>query len=170
MNKFFGKLKKVKWVSHINLDEDVDFHYPKLIEQFEDLLEVFKACSRTAKRSGNGDDSFLSKDEFINESDGFGEKTIRDWLVGMDDASGLVEKSKIFASFLTVVRKFNYTCVYIFHIICLEKSIWRTIRFHTNIFNIFPAHVTKILESVCIKNLESIFRNWRFGLADSLLN
>ena len=88
----------------------------------------------------------------------------------MDDASGLVEKSKIFASFLTVARKFNYTCVYIFHIICLEKLIWRTICFQTNIFNIFPAHVRKILESVCIKNLESIFRNWRFGLADSLLN
>ena len=27
---------------------DVDFHYPKLTEQFENILEVFKARSRTA--------------------------------------------------------------------------------------------------------------------------
>ena len=63
VNKFFGKLKRVKWISYINLDEerdaeiessfssDVDFHYPKLIVQFEDLLEVFKVRSRTAKKS-----------------------------------------------------------------------------------------------------------------------
>ena len=63
VNKFFGKLKKVEWVSYINLDEekeaeiescfscDVDFHYPKSIKQFEDLLEIFKAHLRTAKRT-----------------------------------------------------------------------------------------------------------------------
>ena len=50
VNKLFGKLKRVEWVSFINLDEereaetescfscDVDFLYPKSIEQFEDLL------------------------------------------------------------------------------------------------------------------------------------
>ena len=50
INKFFGKLKRVKWVSYVDLDDereakvescftcDVDFRYPKSIEQFEDLL------------------------------------------------------------------------------------------------------------------------------------
>ena len=54
VNKVFGKLKRVEWVPFIDLDEereaetepcfscDGDFHYPKLIEKFEDLLEVFK--------------------------------------------------------------------------------------------------------------------------------
>ena len=56
--------------------------------------------------------------------------------------------------FLTVARKFNYKCVYIFHPIYPKKSIWRTILSQTNIFNIFPTSVSlasarKIL-GVCI--------------------
>ena len=61
VNKFFGKLKRVEWVSYSDLDEeretefcfscDIDFHYSKSIEQLEDLFEVFKACLRTAKRT-----------------------------------------------------------------------------------------------------------------------
>ena len=90
VNKFFGKLKRVEWVSYINLDEereaeiescfscDVDFHYPKLIEQFENLSEVFKARSRMAKRNDNDDETSSFDDEFFNESDGFGEKTTHD--------------------------------------------------------------------------------------------
>ena len=74
----------------------------------------------------------------------------------MDDVSGLADKLKKFVSFLTVARKFDYTCVYIFHVIYPEKSIWRTILSQTNIFNIFPASVSlaqgrRILESVCIR-------------------
>ena len=70
----------------------------------------------------------------------------------MDRVSG----SKKFASFLTVALQLNCTCVYIFHNIYLEKSIWRTIPSQTNIFNIFPgsvllASVRKILEGVCIR-------------------
>ena len=53
---------------------DVDFHYPKLTEQFENILEVFKARSTTAKRNDNDDDTSSSNNEFFNESDGFGEK------------------------------------------------------------------------------------------------
>ena len=60
VNIFFGKLKKVEWVSYIDLDEereaetkscfscDVYFHYLKLIEQFGDLLEVFRMRSGAA--------------------------------------------------------------------------------------------------------------------------
>ena len=75
----------------------------------------------------------------------------------MDDVSGLADESKKFASFLTVARKFNYTYVYIFHTIYLEKSIWRTNLSYTDIFNIFPASVSlasvqKIIEGVRIRN------------------
>ena len=65
---------------------------------------------------------------------------------------------------LTVARKFNYICLYSFHIIYPEKSIWRTILSQTNILNIFharvsPAHVRIILKVFVLEKLESIFRN-----------
>ena len=44
---------------------------------------------------------------------------------------------------LTVARKFNYICLYSFHIIYPEKSIWRTILSQTNILNIFHARICK---------------------------
>ena len=74
----------------------------------------------------------------------------------MDDVSGSADESKKFASFLTVARKFNYSCVYIFHAIYPEKINWKSILSQTNIFNIFPASVSltsvrKILEGVCIR-------------------
>ena len=87
-------------------------------------------------------------DDIVNI--GFGEKTNRNRLILMDVVSGLADKSKKFASFLTVTRKFSYTCIYIFS----QKSIWRTIISQTNIFNIFLANVSlasveKILVGVC---------------------
>ena len=62
---------------------------------------------------------------------------------------------------MTVACKFNYTCVYIFHTIYLEKSIWRTILLQTNTFNIFPASFSlaslqKILEGVRIRKTKYI--------------
>ena len=69
----------------------------------------------------------------------------------MDDVLGLADESKKFAVYLTVTRKYNYNCVYIFHTVFPEKSNWRLILSQTNIFNIFPASVPinsvrKILE------------------------
>ena len=46
---------------------NVGFHYPKSIEQFKSLLEVFKARSRTTKTNDNDDDTSLSCNEFFNE-------------------------------------------------------------------------------------------------------
>ena len=112
-------------------------------------MEDFTAFSNTAKVNEN----IYSSDEGGIANSGFGEKAERDRLTVMDNVSGLADKSKKFASFLTVSRKFNYACVYIFHTIYPEKSIWRKILSQTNIFNIFPASVLlasvrKILEGV----------------------
>ena len=57
---------------------------------------------------------------------------------------------------MTVARKYNYNCVYIFHTIYPEKANWRTILSQTNIYNIFPAtvplnSVRKILVGACIR-------------------
>ena len=74
----------------------------------------------------------------------------------MDDVSGLADSSSKFASFLTVARKFKYHCLYIFHTIHPEKSIWKTILSQTNLLNIFTASVPistvkKVLEANCIR-------------------
>ena len=71
------------------------------------------------------------------------------------DVSGLADSSKKFASFLTAVRKYNYNCVSIFHMIYPEKTNWRMILSQTNI-HIFLAtiplnSVRKILEGACIR-------------------
>ena len=107
----------------------MEFHYPNKIENFNDLLEEFKARSNTAKNRAN--DTY-SPENIVNN--GFGEETKRDRLTVMDDVSGLADEYKKFAKFLTIACKFSYTCVYIFHTIYPEKSIWRTILSQTNIF------------------------------------
>ena len=55
LNNAFGELKKVEWVSYMQLNSEreaeikscfscpVEFHYPKELEKFNDLLGVFKA-------------------------------------------------------------------------------------------------------------------------------
>ena len=136
VNDFVGKLNEVEWVLYFNLNKereaktescfscDVGFQYLISIEKFDDLLEVFKACLKTAeKNDGDDDDTSLPGDGFFNESDNFGEKTTHDRLILMDNLSGLTKQSKKFASFLTVPRKSSYICVYIFPIIFSEKLI-----------------------------------------------
>ena len=100
VNRFFGKLKKVEWVLYIELTSEreaeiescfscnVEFHYPKGIEQFEDQLEDFKACSNTAKVN----DNIYSSDEEDIVNRGFGEKAKHDRLIVMDDVSGLSDE------------------------------------------------------------------------------
>ena len=67
----------------------------------------------------------------------YGENIKSDRLTVTDDVSVLAEKSNVFASFLTVERKFKYSCIYMFHITFQKKSIWKLILLQTNMFNIF---------------------------------
>ena len=143
VNRFFGTLKKVESVSSIELSTEreveiescflcnVEFHYPNGIETFNDILEEFKARSNTAKTKALDTNLF---EEVVNS--GFGEETKRDRLIVMDDVSGLADESKKFVSFLTVARKFNYNCVYVFHKIYPEKKMRKEF-FHRLIFSIF---------------------------------
>ena len=121
INNFFGKLKKEECISYIVLTRetdteiescfqcDVEFHYPQDQVALSDLIEEFK--NRSSKNSNEN-----------NVNNIFGEKTVRDRLIIMDDASGLADESKKFAAFLTVTRKYNYNCVYIFHAVFPEKK------------------------------------------------
>ena len=51
-----------------------------------------------------------------------GENNVFDELIVMDDVSGLADKSGDFANSLTVSRKFNFTCVYVFHTMYSTRS------------------------------------------------
>ena len=145
---FFGKLKKAEWISGIRLTKkreaeiktnfscQVEFYYPADEDEFDAILEELKSKSRGDEETADNNDDYET-----NVNNVFGENSIRDRLIVFDDVSGLADNSKKFASFLTVARKYNYNCVYIFHTIYPEKANWRTILSQTNIYNIFPATV-----------------------------
>ena len=80
-----------------------------------------------------------------------GENNIYNKLIVMDDVSGLADKSNNFANFLTVPRKFNFTCVYVFHTIYPTRSNWQMILSQTKIFNIFPGS----LQTSCVVEILS---------------
>ena len=72
----------------------------------------------------------------------------------MDDVSGLADKSNEFCSFLTVSRRYRYSCIYIFHIVFPALSNWQMILSQTKIFNIFfsaiqLSNMSKILTNNC---------------------
>ena len=72
----------------------------------------------------------------------------------MDEVSRLANKSENFANFLTLSRKFGFTCVYIFHTIYPTRNNWQMMLLHTKIFNIFPgsiqaSSIAKIFSSYC---------------------
>ena len=82
------------------------------------------------------------------------ENNIFDKLIVMDDVPRLADKSDNFANFLAVLRKFSFTCVYIFHTMYPTRPSWQMILSQTNKFNIFPGSfqttfVVKILSSYC---------------------
>ena len=101
-------------------------------------------------------------DNKTNVNNIFGEKITPDRLITMDDVSDLADKSKTFASFLTVARKYGYSCVYIFYTIFQEKAVWRSTSSQAKIYNIFPATVLlpSVLETACSrKTIKYILQN-----------
>ena len=116
-NKLFDNIKEVYWISKIELSRDrdenirdyfvdqvVNFGYPDNVEEFNDLLEI---CQR-------------KKADYIE--DDLWEKQILNKLIPMDDVFGLVDRSDKFTNFLTVLRKYRLTCIYIFHTIHLTRQ------------------------------------------------
>ena len=95
-NRLFGDIKEVYWVSKIELStnrankirdcfrgQNVDFKYPADVNEFDDLLEIYQ-------RKKKDNENYL------------GENMVLDRLIVMDDVSGLADRSKEFANFLTV--------------------------------------------------------------------
>ena len=105
----FGELKEIYWITKVPLSDQlernikscfnkhVDFKYPQTVEEFNINLAFFQ-------RQKNVDNDFV-----------MGECNKFDKLILMDDVSGLADKSDDFGNFLTVFRKFGFSCVYVFH-------------------------------------------------------
>ena len=96
-------------------------------------------------------ESFMqTKPEYVNND--MGEDMVIDWLIVMDDVSGFAEKSDNFANFLTLSRKYGFSCLYVFHTIYPNRQNWEMIIAQTHIFNFFPGsiHISKILKTLSL--------------------
>ena len=136
-NKMFGKsINLVFWVSKIKLsgeredvirdsfiDQTVKFVYPNNLDEFSYLIDFFMS-------------------EKIAESESaLGEKTSIGKLIVMDDVSGLADRCDNFSNFLTVSRKYSFSCIYVFHTIYPGRQSWEMIMSQTHIFNFFSGSV-----------------------------
>ena len=81
-----------------------------------------------------------------------GEKSQIDKLIVMDDVSGLADRCEDFSNFLTVSRRYGFTCVYVFHTIYPERQSWEMIMSQTHIFNFFlgSIHSGRILKTLAL--------------------
>ena len=113
-----GSIDSVDWISKIELFvageyqirksfcyASVEFHYPDDLAEFETILELLKDNKSDVNININDEADDL----------GIGEKDVFDRLIVMDDVSSLADKSDEFCSFLTVSRKYRYSCIYFFH-------------------------------------------------------
>ena len=75
-----------------------------------------------------------------------------DKLIVMDDVSGLTNKFDDFSNFLTVSRKYGFSCIYVFHTIYPGRQSWEMIMSQTHIFNFFPGsvHSGRILKTLSL--------------------
>ena len=97
-----------------------------------------------------------------------------DKLIVMDDVSGLANKFDDFSNFLTVSRKYGFSCIYVFHTIYPGRQSWEMIMSQTHIFNFFPGsvHSGRILKTLSLfanRERETLtFTLIRFGLIGSI--
>ena len=148
-NDLFGEIKEIFWISKISLSserednikacfkEHVEFKYPNNIEDFNIYLDFFQR-----KRDTECNDILMGENNVLNK------------LIVLKEVSGLAYKSESFAKFFTVSRKFNFTCVYVFHTPYPTRNCWRMIFSQTKVFNIFPGRLQtssgiKILSFYC---------------------
>ena len=148
-NRMFGKdINLVFWVSKVRLsgeredviresffEQTVKFVYPNNLDEFNYLI-----------------DFFMSEKMPESEGSGLGEKIAIDKLIVMDDASGLADRCEDFSNFLTVSRKYGFSCVYVFHTIYPGRQSWEMIMSQTHIFNFFPGsvHSGRILKTLSL--------------------
>ena len=115
-------------------EQEVHFSYPHDLDDFNYLVGNF----------------MQNKSEYIDSE--LGEQLAVTRLIIMDDVSGLADKSEGFSNFLTVSRKYGFSCLYVFHTIYPGRQSWEMIMSQTHIFNFFPGsiHSSRILKTLCL--------------------
>ena len=133
-NKMFAdNIVNVFWVLKIYLSsqreesirdcfvgQNVQFAYPSNIDDFNFLI-----------------DNFMSEKSPSVSENNMGELPQINKLIIMDDVSGLADKSEEFSNFLTVSRKYGFSCVYVFHTIYPVRQSWEMIMSQTHFLNFF---------------------------------
>ena len=116
------------------IGQEVHFSYPHDLDDFNYLVDNF-----TQEKSNNVD-SELGENLKVNK------------LIVMDDVSGLADKSNEFSNFLTVSRKYGFSCLYVFHTIYPGRQNWEMIMSQTHIFNFFPSsiHSSRIMKTLSL--------------------
>ena len=91
-----------------------------------------------------------SRSEYVDND--MGELPVDNRLIVLDDISGLADKSEEFSNFLTVTRKYGFSCLYVFHTIYPGRQSWEMIISQTHIFNFFPGsiHCSRILKTLLL--------------------
>ena len=119
------------------LDQNVYFNCPTDLDEFNYLLGNF-----TPKKP-----VYVDEDGEIE-----GENLIVNRLILMEDVSGLADKSEDFSNFLTVSRKYGFSCIYVFRTIYRGRQSWEMIMSQTHIFNFFPGsiHSSRILKTLAL--------------------
>ena len=147
-NKLFGsQINNVFWLSKIVLfeereeliresfvDQEVHFSYPHDIDDFNYLIENFTG----------------EKSDYVDSE--LGENLVVNKLIVIDGVSGLADRSNEFSNFLTVSRKYGFSCLYVFHTIYPGRQNWEMIMSQTHILNFFPGsiHSSRILKTLSL--------------------
>ena len=150
-NKLFGsQIKNVFWVTKIVLssereeiirksfvDQEVHFSYPCDLDDFSYLIENF------TQEKSDYEDSELGENLKIKK------------LIVMDNVSALADRSNNFSDFLTVSRKYGFSCLYVFHTIYPGRQNWEMIMSQTHVFNFFPGsiHNSRFSKTLSLKNV-----------------
>ena len=124
-NKMFGKYKFSK--NFLNKeredsirdsfkDQKVHFSYPQDLNDFNNLIENFMQV----------------KADYIDND--MGELPVINRLIILDHVSGLADKSEQFSNFLTVTRKYGFSCLYVFQRIYPGRQSWEMIIFSDSYF------------------------------------
>ena len=153
-NRMFGKdINLVFWVSKIRLsgeredviresflEQTVKFVYPSNLDEFNYLIDFFMS------------EKMPESSAAVENTSALGENIRIDKLIVMDDVSGLADRCDDFSNFLTVSRKYGFSCIYVFHTIYPGRQSWEMIMSQTHIFNFFPGsvHSGRILKTLSL--------------------
>ena len=123
MTKIVLSSERDEIIRKIFVDQEVHFSYPRDLDDFSYLIGNF------TQEKSDYEDSELGENLKIKK------------LIVMDNVSALADRSNNFSDFLTVSRKYGFSCLYVFHTIYPGRQNWEMIMSQTHIFSFFPGSI-----------------------------